>query len=277
MKTTTTTLSTLLSSALLTTAQLSYDPSTQSLKCALQNGTYCLGDSLSQPYIAHCNAGVATISCCTSSLSSLPPLGLKQTALCFQSSSTTGDASCALNGTIYTPKGPVTLTAAAKPTDSVPEIGNTTETSSKGCACRNGTDSLAPAGPSGSSIIPPVSLPSETPAAAPIVPSPSTPAAPIIPSTPSLPAPLASAPLPPIHPTAPASGAYQAPSISPTGTGIFPTTPTPTTGASSFSYAIGKPTPSSAGVRPVQTTNDAGRRVVPVAVLGVVGAVAMLL
>lgn len=280
----TTTLASLLSSALLTNAQLAYDLSTQSLQCAQPNGVYCVGDSMSQSYIAHCNAGIATISCCTSELSALPPLGLKPTALCFQSSTTTGDASCALNGTIYPPKGPTALPAPIIQTQPIPAVVNIADKPPKDCGCHNGTHPLGPAGPT-SPIVPPISPPNGTfvspiiPPSAPIAPpAASTPVSPIIPSASSLPiapSPPASTPVSPILPTAPAPGGYVVPTILPTGTGIA-IKPTSTT---SFSYTIGKPTvtptASSTDVSPVQ--NSAGRRAVPAAIIGVVGAVALLL
>lgn len=257
----TTTLASLLSSALFTNAQLAYDLSTQSLKCALPNGVYCVGDSMSQSYIAHCNAGIATISCCTSELSSLPPLGLKPTALCFQSSTTTSDASCVLNGTIYPAKGPSALPAPVKPIQPIPAVVNIADKPPANCGCHNGTHPLGPAGPTGS-ISPPLSPPSGTPVS-PIIP----PSAPIAP-------PPASTPVSPIHPTG--SGGYDLPTIWPTGTGI----PTKPTSKTSFSYTIGKPTvtptASSTVVSPVKVTNAAERRGVNVVVMGFVGAVVML-
>lgn len=279
----TTTLASLLSSALFTNAQLAYDLSTQSLKCALPNGVYCVGDSMSQSYIAHCNAGIATVSCCTSELSSLPPLGLKPTALCFQSSTTTGDASCAINGTIYPANGPAALPAPVKPTQSIPAVINIADKPPVNCGCHNGTHPLGPAGPT-APISSPLSPPSGTPVSpiippsAPIAPPPaSTPVSPIIPSAPShpvAPPPPASTPVSPIHPTGP--GGYNLPTILPTGTGI----PTKPTSKTSFSYTIGKPTvtptASSTVVSPVQVTNAAERRGVNVVAMGVVGVVAML-
>ncbi|TLD25989.1 putative pyrophosphatase/phosphodiesterase [Venturia nashicola] len=280
----TTTLASLFSSAVFTNAQLAYDHSTQSLKCALPSGNYCVGDSMSQSYIAHCNAGIATISCCTSELSSLPPLGLKPTALCFQSSTTIGDASCALNGTIYTAKGPKALPAPVTPTEPIPAVTNTADEPPEECECHDGTNPLGPPESSGL-ISPPLSLPSETPAS-PIIPpsapvSPpavSTPESPIVSSAPSHPIvpPPASTPVSPIHPTAPAPSGYDGHAILPTGTAI-PPKPT-TTSQTSFLYTIGKPTstPSSTVASPVQNTNAAERRGVPTAIIGVAGAVLML-
>lgn len=275
----TNTLASLLSSALLTNAQLAYDSSTQSLKCALPNGIYCVGESMSQSYIAHCNNGTATISCCTSELSSLPPLGPKPTALCFQSSITSGDASCVLNGTVYPPKGPASLPSPMTPTKPIPAVVNITDAPPRDCGCQNGTYPLAPKGPH-IPISPPlspqsgISLPSIIP--------PNAPSAPILPSAsshPTAPPPAASTPaVLPIHPTAPVSAGHGIPTILPTGTGI-PSEPM-TTGPTSFSYTIGKPTvsPSSSGGSPVRGSDAAAeRRGVSVVMIGVVGAVAMLL
>jgi hypothetical protein len=255
----------ILSSALLTNAQLAYDVATQSLKCAMPSGVYCVGDSLTQSYIAHCTNGIATISCCTAELSSLPPLGLKPTALCFQSSTTTGDASCALNGTIYPPHGPAALPAPVKPTLPIPAVINIADTPPKDCGCHNGTHPYGPAGPTGP-IIPPVSPPSGTPVA------------PIIPPSMPVPPPAASTPVSPVHPTGP--GGYDLPTIIlPTGTGAAPK-PTMTV-KSTFSYTIPKPTvtptASSTFVSPAQATGAAEKRTVPVLAMCALGAVAFLL
>ncbi|QDS68154.1 hypothetical protein FKW77_010344 [Venturia effusa] len=280
----TTILTTLLSSALLTKAQLAYDHSTQSLKCALPNGIYCVGDSMSQSYIARCNAGVATISCCTTELSSLPPLGLKPAALCFQSSPTSGDASCVLNGTTHSADGPSTSPAPVKP---IPAVPNTDHESPKDC--HNGTHPHGPAAGPPRPIPPPppsrTPLPPTIPQSYPTAPpsNASKPLSPIAPPPPS----NASKPLSPIAPPPPPASTPTFPTIHPTAgqsghalpTLLLPTAsgnpPKPSSPSSSFAYTFGKPTatptPSGAITSPVRGSDAAGGRKAPVvSLMGIV-------
>jgi hypothetical protein len=182
---------------------------------------------MSQTIIVHCKDSVGTPACCTAELSSLPPLGLKSAALCFQSSTVAGDAACSMNGTAYPQTGTAfALPAPVKAVYPVPAVISLGDTPPKDCGCHNGTHPLGPAGPTGP-IIPPA--------------GPTTPVTPISPVVP----PTYPIGPPPVYPTGTmasppkqsskttlASGWNPKPTPTPTGASTSPVKPTYTNGGS---------------------------------------------
>ena len=63
--------------------------------------SYCAGESLSSNIIIRCDAGKGYAGNCNDDLTGVDPPGVKAEALCYQSSSTTGDAACSYGGLVY--------------------------------------------------------------------------------------------------------------------------------------------------------------------------------
>jgi hypothetical protein len=82
-------------------AQVTYDPNTGKFTCAVPNGVYCAGDSLSTNIIIRCSNGVGQPGNCNDNLAGIPPVGVKSSALCYQSSLTAADGACSYNGVAY--------------------------------------------------------------------------------------------------------------------------------------------------------------------------------
>jgi hypothetical protein len=150
------------------------DPTSGGLTCATPNGVYCAGDSLKQTIIVHCKDSVGVASCCTAELSSLPPLGLKSAARCFQTSTVSADAACSINGTVYPQSGsPFALPAPVKVTTPVPAVVSFGDVLPKNCSCANSTHPTLPTAP----VTPPTS---PLPPVSPVTPV-TTPVQPVVP------------------------------------------------------------------------------------------------
>ncbi|RDW74393.1 uncharacterized protein DSM5745_07055 [Aspergillus mulundensis] len=101
-------------------AQISYDSKTNHLLCPAPNTHYCAAASLQGSSIVSCTPdGMAEIRSCSTEyvtpllhyselhriLSGILPVGYEEAAVCYQSSSHSGNAVCAFNGTGYTTEG----------------------------------------------------------------------------------------------------------------------------------------------------------------------------
>jgi len=73
--------------------------------CATPNKDYCGGDSLNTNIIIRCTGTVGTPGNCNDNLAGIAPVGVKSDALCYQSSTTAGDAACSFEGTAYPDSG----------------------------------------------------------------------------------------------------------------------------------------------------------------------------
>ncbi|KAJ9225487.1 hypothetical protein DTO169C6_2220 [Paecilomyces variotii] len=78
------------------------DPSTGTFICSKVGGTYCDGKSMETATLISClSLSVAEFHWCNAQLVNVLPEDFKQSALCYQSSESAGDAVCAFNGTGY--------------------------------------------------------------------------------------------------------------------------------------------------------------------------------
>ncbi|KAK3945891.1 hypothetical protein QBC46DRAFT_62321 [Diplogelasinospora grovesii] len=71
-----------------------------SYTCAQPNAAYCGGDSLKTDIIIRCYGTSGTAGRCSDNLSGEPPVG-NSIALCWQTSTTSGDAACEKNCVVY--------------------------------------------------------------------------------------------------------------------------------------------------------------------------------
>ncbi|ODM16493.1 hypothetical protein SI65_08000 [Aspergillus cristatus] len=84
-------------------AQVGYNPKTNTLLCSKPGGHYCLEGPLKSPIMMSCLSNTdAEIRSCNIELSKILPGGYEETAVCYESSPSAGDAVCAFNGTGYT-------------------------------------------------------------------------------------------------------------------------------------------------------------------------------
>jgi len=100
---------TLASAALASAQATQYQDGTY--KCAKPDAAYCAGDSLGTDIIIRCDGTTGQPGRCGNNLAGQPPLGVGG-ALCYQSSSTAGDAACVKNCVVYAPSGTWTLPAS---------------------------------------------------------------------------------------------------------------------------------------------------------------------
>jgi len=73
--------------------------------CAIPNGDYCAGESLSTNIIIRCTNGIGQPGNCNDNLAGVPPVGVKPFAPCYQTSDVAGDAACSWNGIAYPDSG----------------------------------------------------------------------------------------------------------------------------------------------------------------------------
>lgn len=85
--------------------QATFNQTTGKFTCAIPNGEYCAGDSLSSNIIIRCSNGVGQPGNCNDNLAGVPPVGVKTSALCYQTSANAGDAACSFNGIAYPDSG----------------------------------------------------------------------------------------------------------------------------------------------------------------------------
>ncbi|KAJ9365609.1 hypothetical protein C8Q69DRAFT_499191 [Paecilomyces variotii] len=103
------------------------DPSTGTFICSKVGGTYCDGKSMETATLISClSLSVAEFHWCNAQLVNALPDDFKQSALCYQSSESAGDAVCAFNGTGYYLDGssislPETLLSNLEPLDNPAE------------------------------------------------------------------------------------------------------------------------------------------------------------
>lgn len=91
----------LVASAALASAQATYNSTDGKYYCAEPGQAYCAGESLLTDIILRCDSsGIGQPGRCTDNLDGEPPVGLN-TALCWQTSNTTGDAACEKNCVVY--------------------------------------------------------------------------------------------------------------------------------------------------------------------------------
>ncbi|OCL11237.1 hypothetical protein AOQ84DRAFT_386971 [Glonium stellatum] len=95
------------------------------ITCAIPNGEYCAGESLSTNIIVRCTNGIGQPGNCNDNLAGIPPVGVKPFAPCYQTSDVAGDAACSWNGIAYPDNGspyPIpgaNITSSLIPTTSV--------------------------------------------------------------------------------------------------------------------------------------------------------------
>ncbi|KAK0515495.1 hypothetical protein JMJ35_001529 [Cladonia borealis] len=82
-------------------AQAVFNPTTDAFVCPSTGGNFCTGPSLSNNIIIRCTGTVGQPGNCNDNLAGIPPGGLKNSALCYQSSPTSGSAACSLNNIAY--------------------------------------------------------------------------------------------------------------------------------------------------------------------------------
>ncbi|KAF2138067.1 uncharacterized protein K452DRAFT_361541 [Aplosporella prunicola CBS 121167] len=81
--------------------QVTYNGESGIFTCATASGAYCSGDSLSSNIIIRCSGGVGIPGNCNDNLAGITPVGVKTSALCYQTSPTAGDAVCSFNNVGY--------------------------------------------------------------------------------------------------------------------------------------------------------------------------------
>ncbi|KAK6528590.1 hypothetical protein TWF281_009829 [Arthrobotrys megalospora] len=88
-------------------AELVFDDSTGTFKCLgdAVDKSFCAGASLSSNIIIRCNGEKGQPGNCNDNLAGVPPIGVKSSALCWQSSNTTGDAGCSFQGIVHAEDG----------------------------------------------------------------------------------------------------------------------------------------------------------------------------
>ncbi|ERF75497.1 hypothetical protein EPUS_08311 [Endocarpon pusillum Z07020] len=82
-----------------TSAQVEYING--SFVCAVSDANYCAGDSLSTNIIIRCTGTEGQPGNCNDNLAGIPPVGVKSSATCYQSSPSAGDAACSFDGNVY--------------------------------------------------------------------------------------------------------------------------------------------------------------------------------
>ncbi|KAF7507491.1 hypothetical protein GJ744_010422 [Endocarpon pusillum] len=86
-----------------TSAQVEYNNG--SFVCAEPDANYCAGNSLSTNIIIRCTGTEGQPGNCNDNLAGIPPVGVKSSATCYQSSPSAGDAACSFNGIVYPEDG----------------------------------------------------------------------------------------------------------------------------------------------------------------------------
>lgn len=126
--------------ASLATAQVTYNSTTGTFSCAIPNGNYCAGDSLSTNIIIRCNNGVGGPGNCNDNLSGEPPMGVFG-SLCYQSSTTAGDANCEKNCVVYAQPSFTLPASVCQPsfTASTSSAASTSTSTKSGSAVVTGT------------------------------------------------------------------------------------------------------------------------------------------
>ncbi|OCK82306.1 hypothetical protein K432DRAFT_380535 [Lepidopterella palustris CBS 459.81] len=75
------------------------------ITCAIPDGDYCAGKSLTTNIIVRCTNGIGQPGNCNDNLAGVPPVGVKTFAPCYQSSDVAGDAACSWDGIAYPNNG----------------------------------------------------------------------------------------------------------------------------------------------------------------------------
>lgn len=111
--------------------QATFNSTTGEFTCAIPNGVYCAGSSLTSNIIIRCSNGVGQPGNCNDNLAGVPPVGVKTSALCYQTSDTAGDGACSYNGVAYPDNGnPFTIGASSSTSTSCSTSTSTTVSTS---------------------------------------------------------------------------------------------------------------------------------------------------
>ncbi|KAK6345742.1 hypothetical protein TWF718_007649 [Orbilia javanica] len=96
-----------LATAAAVNAQLVYNETTGVFQCLgdAADKNFCAGDSLSTNIIIRCNGEVGQPGNCNNNLAGVPPIGVKTSALCWQTSETAGDGACSFEGIVHSDDG----------------------------------------------------------------------------------------------------------------------------------------------------------------------------
>lgn len=88
-------------------AQVVFDNTTSTFQCLgpAAGKDFCAGDSLETNIIIRCSGTTGQPGNCNDNLNGVSPVGVKSSALCYQTSNTTGDAACSFNGIAYPDSG----------------------------------------------------------------------------------------------------------------------------------------------------------------------------
>ncbi|KAL2038203.1 hypothetical protein N7G274_009151 [Stereocaulon virgatum] len=95
----------LAAAAAIASAQVVLNTTTGLVLCPAPGGNYCAGPSLESNIIIRCTGTSGQPGNCWDNLASVPPVGHKLGALCYQSTPTAGDAACSLDGIVYPDHG----------------------------------------------------------------------------------------------------------------------------------------------------------------------------
>ncbi|KAF3089329.1 hypothetical protein TWF569_003192 [Orbilia oligospora] len=109
-----------LATAAAVNARLIFNETTSSFQCLgdAAGKRFCAGSrgSLTSNIIIRCDGERGQPGNCNDNLAGVPPIGVKTSALCWQSSETSGDADCSFNGIVYANDGttfPITTSASS--------------------------------------------------------------------------------------------------------------------------------------------------------------------
>ncbi|KAK6501018.1 hypothetical protein TWF506_003773 [Arthrobotrys conoides] len=117
-----------LAAAAAVSAELVFDDATGTFQCLGDSAgkRFCAGDSLTSNIIIRCNGERGQPGNCNDNLAGVPPIGVKTSALCWQSSETSGDADCSFDGIVYANDGttfPITTTTSTTTSTVGPTYG----------------------------------------------------------------------------------------------------------------------------------------------------------
>ncbi|KAK6504556.1 hypothetical protein TWF481_006497 [Arthrobotrys musiformis] len=92
-----------LAAAAAVNAQVVYNETSGTFQCLgdAVDKNFCAGDSLTSNIIIRCNGEQGQPGNCNNNLAGVPPVGVKTSALCWQTSETSGDAACSFDGIVY--------------------------------------------------------------------------------------------------------------------------------------------------------------------------------
>ncbi|RVD82117.1 uncharacterized protein DFL_006551 [Arthrobotrys flagrans] len=96
-----------LATAAAVNAQLVFNETTGTFQCLgdAAGKNFCAGNSLSTNIIIRCNGERGQPGNCNNNLAGVPPIGVKSSALCWQTSETSGDAGCSFEGIVHADDG----------------------------------------------------------------------------------------------------------------------------------------------------------------------------